>query len=73
MFPILFSKSDKSLDKQKIAITSDATVISKPSSLAKSFATPLVFISINLKARSFISTTLFQTIFFSSMLSLFPQ
>ena len=62
-----------SLAKQKMAMTSEATVISKPSTLLKSFATPLVLMSINLKARSFISITLFQTIFLSSILSLFPQ
>ena len=71
--PIFFSKSCKSLERQKIAITSEATVISKPSILLKLFATPFVLISINLKARSFISITLFQTILLSSILSLLPQ
>ena len=35
--------------------------MSKPSTLLKSFATPLVLISINLSARSFMSITRFQT------------
>ena len=73
MLPILFSKSCKLFAKQNIAIISEATVISKPSSLGKPFATPPKFMFIDLKALSFISITLFQTILLTSMFSLFPQ
>ena len=52
---------------------SDATVISKPSSLGKPFATPPRLILIDLNARSFISSTLFQTILLTSIFNLLPQ
>ena len=73
MFPILFSKSSKSFDKQNIAMISEATVISKPSSRGKPLATPPRFIFIDLKDLSFISITLFQTILLTSISNLFPQ
>ena len=50
IFPILFSKSSRLLARQKIAIISEATVISKPSSLGKPLATPPRLILIDLKA-----------------------
>ena len=55
------------------AIISDATVMSKPSSLGNPFATPPKLIFIDLKERSFISITLFQTTLLTSISNLFPQ
>ena len=60
-------------DKQKIAITSEATVISKLSSLGIFALSFSKFIFIFLSPRSFKSTTLFQTIFSGSIFSLFPS
>ena len=73
IFPIFSSSSFKLFDKQKIAITSEATVISKPSSLGTLFLSLPRLILIVLRALSFKSTTRFQVILFGSILSLFPQ
>ena len=73
IFPIFSSRSFKLFDKQKIAITSDATVISKPSSLGKPLATPPRFMFIDRRARSFKSTTRLHTILLTSIFNLFPQ
>ncbi len=47
----------RSIARQKIAITSEATVMSKPSSRGKPLATPPSELTIERSARSFMSTT----------------
>ena len=72
IFETLFCRSFKSRAKQRTAIISVATVISKPSSLGTPFTGPPSPISIVLKARSFKSTALFHSIRFISIFSSFP-
>jgi formate--tetrahydrofolate ligase len=73
ILPILLSKSSKSLAKQKIAMTSDATVILKPSVRGYPFATPPRLAVISLNALSLRSTHLFQLTRRVSICSLLPQ
>ena len=70
MFPNLLFKSFISLDKHKIAIISEATVISKPSSLGFIFFSPERDTSTFLNALSFKSKHLFHVTF--SISSSFP-
>ena len=55
MLPRRFLRSSRSLARQKIAITSEATVMSKPSSRGKPLATPPSEQTISRSARSFMS------------------
>ena len=73
IFPILFCKSSKSLAKQKTAIISDATVISKPLCLGMPLPVPPSPHVISLKDLSFISTTLLQVILLGSRFKVFSQ
>ena len=59
--------------RQKIAITSEATVMSKPSSRGKPLATPPSEETIERSARSFMSTTRRQVMRRASMPSALPQ
>ena len=60
-------RSGMSSARQRIAITSDATVISKPSSLGTPLALPPRPTTIFRRALSFMSTALFQVILLGSM------
>ena len=66
-------RSLRSFAKQKIAITSEATVMSKPSCLGYPFATPPKSTTIDLNDLSFMSITLFQKTLLTSIFNLFPQ
>ena len=66
-------KSARFFDRQNTAITSDATVISNPSSRGKPFATPPRLPTIDRSARSFISRQRRQVIRRASMPRPFPQ
>ena len=63
MLPILLFKSLMSVAKHNIAIISDATVISNPSSLVTMFFSPDSPVSTFLSCLSFKSTHLFQVTF----------
>src|ERR687898_925752 len=57
MLPSRSFRSSRSLARQKIAITSDATVMSKPSSRGNPLATPPSEETTERSARSFMSST----------------
>ena len=71
IFPTLFFKSFKSFDKHKIAIISEATVISNESSRGCIFFSPDKPVWTFLNCLSFKSTHLFQITF--SISKLFPE
>ena len=72
MRPNLALRSIKSEARQNIAMTSEATVISKPDSLGMPLAVPPKPITILRKALSLRSMTLRKTILRGSMLSSLP-
>ena len=67
MLPIFSFNSLRLLDKQSIAIISDATVIIKPSCLITPFTLLPKPITISLRALSFISITLLNIILLGSI------
>ena len=73
MRPSRRSRSPRSLARQNTAMTSEATVMSKPSSRGKPFATPPRLLTIERSARSFMSTTRRQAMRRVSRLSSLPQ
>ena len=72
IFPNFSFKSFKSFDRHKIAITSEATTISKPSSLGTPLAFPFNPSTMKRSCLSFISTTLFKVIVLASISNSFP-
>jgi len=72
MRPKRVFKSAKLVAKQKMAITSEATTISKPSSRGTPLAEPPKPTTICLNARSFMSITRFHTMRRVSMLRVLP-
>ena len=73
MLPSRSFRSSRSLARQKIAITSEATVMSKPASRGKPLATPPSEQTISRSARSFMSMTRRQATRRLSMPSALPQ
>ena len=73
ILPMRSLRSSRSLARQKIAMISDATVMSKPSSRGKPLATPPSEQTISRNARSFMSITRRQTTRRLSMPSSLPQ
>ena len=73
IFPILRLRSFISSAKQKIAIISEATVMSNPPSLGKPLFTPPKDNTILRRALSFISTTLFQLTLLTSKPNVLSQ
>ena len=73
ILPSRARSSSRLRERQKIAITSEATVMSKPSSRGKPLATPPSDETTLRKARSFMSTTRRQLTRRGSMPALLPQ
>ncbi len=73
IWPSRRCRSAKSLARQKIAMTSEATVMSKPASRGKPLATPPSEVTMERKARSFMSMPRRHVTRRWSMSSLLPQ